>query len=75
MAARFCDGACKCAECSHYKNDKEKHGKACFAVPDSTGIVHADKKNRNYLHKHRQNRNDRGYLPNEGKDLLLSAEE
>jgi hypothetical protein len=44
MAARFCDGACKCAECSHYKNDKERHGKACFAVPDSTGVVHADKK-------------------------------
>ena len=44
MAARFCDGACKCAECSHYKNDKERHGKACVAVPDNTGIVHAAKK-------------------------------
>lgn len=44
MAAKICDGACKCTECVHYKKDSDRGGKSCFAKPDSFGIVRAQKK-------------------------------
>lgn len=43
MAARFCDMACKCTECTHFKRDPERGSKSCQAKPDAYGNVYAEK--------------------------------